>query len=643
MKRAAPWTDRADDFKGNTLPKLLFENYERNPSRVAMRKKDFGIWNPYTWEDSYLNIKFFALGLKQLGFGAGEKISIVGDNDPEWYWAELAGQALGGASVGLYIDVIPSEVKYIVDHSDSTVAVAKDQEQVDKFLDVIEELPKLKKIIYWDPLGMRGYRENPLIISFSEVIALGKAYEEESPGSFEKRIQEGKGTDIATICYTSGTTGLPKGALISHDFLIKGGRRFAQVNPHAPGDEYLSFVPLAWIAEQLFMVAWLIWGTPINYPESPDTVQENIREIGPQFLLLGPRQWQGLVSMVQMKINDAVFFKRWLYRASMAIGYKRADFVFGRRRKVPWFWSLFYRLADWACLMHIRDHLGLRRTRTGLTGGSSLGPDVFRWFQAVGVNIKEAYGLTEVNPVAMHADWPKAGTVGPVVAGTKVRISDEGELLVTADPIFSGYYKQPGETANVVQDGWVKTGDAGVFDEDGHLIILDRVKDMLQLKGGEKYSPTYIENRLKFSPYIKDGMVVGGKEREFLFAIINIDFDNVGRWAEKNGYPYTTFVDLSQKREVYDLIHKDVERVNKDLPPGARVKRFSLLHKEFDPDEGELTKTRKLRRSFLEEKYDAMIRAAYGGLETVTTEAQVKYRDGRTAVVQTGIKIRDVE
>lgn len=643
MKTGGAVAKSVEEMKGDTLPKLLLENYKRRPSRIAMRRKDLGIWNPYSWEECYLNIKFFALGLQALGFHPGDKISIVGDNDPEWYWAELAAQALGGVSVGLYIDVIPPEVQYIVSHSDSSFAVAKDQEQVDKFLEVIDNLPKLKKIIYWDPKGMRSYRGNPMIASFEKVIETGKEMDQKSPGVFEGAISEGKGTDIAAICYTSGTTGKPKGPLISHDFLVKGGRRFAKINPHEPGDEYLSFVPLAWIAEQLFMVAWLIWGTPINYPESPDTVQENIREIGPQFLLLGPRQWQGLVSMVQMKINDAVFFKRWLYRLCMAVGYKRADYVYESRTKPPWIWSILYKLADWLCLMHIRDHLGLRRTRTGLTGGSSLGPDVFRWFQAIGVNIKEAYGLTEVNPVAMHADWPKPGTVGPVVPGTQVKVSDEGEVLVTSDPIFSGYYKQPDETAKVVQGGWVKTGDAGLFDEDGHLIILDRLKDMLRLKGGEKYSPTYIENRLKFSPYIKDGMVVGGKEREFLFAIINIDFNNVGRWAEKNGYPYTTFVDLSQKSEVYDLIQKDVERVNKDLPPGARVKRFSLLHKEFDPDEGELTKTRKLRRSFLEQKYEAMISAAYKGLDKVITEARVSYRDGRTATIQTEINIRDVE
>lgn len=272
-----------------------------------------------------------------------------------------------------------------------------------------------------------------------------------------------------------------------------------------------------------------------------------------------------------------------------------------------------------------------------------MGPDVFRWFQAIGVNISEAYGLTEVNPVAMHREWAKAGTVGPPVPGVEVKISEEGEVWVRSDVIFDGYHKQPEETAKIVQDGWVKTGDAGLFDEDGHLIILDRMKDMLTLRGGEKYSPTYIENRLKFSPYVKDAMVLGGENRDFVFAIINIDFDNVGRWAEKNGISYTTFVDLSQKEEVYELIQKDVERVNKDLPLKARVKKFSLLHKEFDPDEGELTKTRKLRRAFLENRYRAMIEAAYAGQERVATEAEVKYRDGRTAMICTEIKIWEVQ
>lgn len=626
----------------DTLPKLFLENYRRHPDRTAMRRKDLGIWNRYTWKDCYEGVKHFALGLHQLGFARGDKLAIVGDNDPEWYWAQLAAQCLGGAAVGLYIDVIPSEAQFIADHSDSVMAAAKDQEQCDKFLEAAEHLPKLKKIIYWDPKGMRPYQELPEITSYEDVRALGRAFDEENPGFFEDCVAGGHGSDTAVLCYTSGTTGLPKGALISHNYLLKAGKKFSEINLYKSSDEYLSFVPLAWIAEQLFMVSWLIYSSPVNYPESPDTVMENIREIGPQFLLLGPRQWQGLVSMVQMKMNDAFIAKRWLYQLSMAIGYRYAEYRYESQQSPPIWLKALYRLADWTCLMHIRDSLGLSRARAGLTGGSALGPDVFRWFQSIGVNIKEAYGLTEVNPVAAHHEWAKAGTCGQVVSDVEIRITDEGEVWIKSDMCFDGYYKQPDETVKAMENGWFKTGDAGSFDEDGHLVIYDRMKDMLQLKGGERYSPTYIENRLKFSPYIKDGMVVGGRERESLFMIITIDFDNVGRWAEKNGYPYTTFVDLSQKPEVYDLVLKDVERVNLSLPEGARLKRFSLLHKEFDPDEGELTKSRKLRRGFLEDKYNDLIAAAYDGRPEVTTEAQVKYRDGRTSVIQTTISIRDV-
>jgi long-chain acyl-CoA synthetase len=347
--------------------------------------------------------------------------------------------------------------------------------------------------------------------------------------------------------------------------------------------------------------------------------------------------------MVQMKINDTNVIKRLLYKLCLPIGYKIADFKLEQRKKPTLFWQFLYMIADWVCFRPIRDHLGLQKVRTGITGGSSLGPDIFRWFRAIGINIKEGYGLTEINPVAIHGDIVKAGTVGPPVPGVTVRISNEGEILVSSDAKFQGYYKQPEEAAKMVVDGWVKTGDAGTFDEDGHLIILDRVKDMLLLKEGQKFSPTYIENRLKFSPYVKDVMVIGGEEREYIFAIINIDFDNVGRWAERNKIPYTTYVDLSQKTEVYDLIQRDVERVNKTLPSGARVKKYALLHKEFDPDEGELTRTRKLRRSFLEDRYGNLINAAYEGQAKVTTEAQVTYRDGRRGSVTTDINIRTLE
>ncbi len=629
----------------DTLPKLLVENYNAIGKKVAMRKKHLGIWHKYTWADCYRNIKHLALGLKTLGLERGDKVCIIGDNDPEWYWAELAVQAMGGVAVGMYIDAIPSEMEYIIGHSESSFAVAKDQEQVDKLLKIKDKLPNLKKIIYWEPKGMSSYIMDPSVMYLGDVMELGKKYEETNPDFFEESIKKGKGDELAVLCYTSGTTGsLPKGAMLSHDYLIKGCIRAFQVNPVYQDDEYVSFVPPAWVAEQLLgITSWLLWRMKVNFPEEPETVQENIREIGPQGILLGPRQWENLFSVVQMKINDTSAIKRLLYRACLIVGYKVADFELEKRRRPPLLWRLLYVIADWVCFRPIRDHLGLKKVRLGITGGSSLGPDIFRWFRAIGVNIKEMYGLTEINPVAAHYDILKAGTVGPPAPGVTIRISDEGEIIAKSGVIFQGYYKQPEETEKVVEKRWVKTGDAGVFEEEGHLIILDRVKAMLTLRGGQKYSPTYIENRLKFSPYIKDVMVVGGEEREFCFAIINIDFDNVGRWAEKNKISYTTYVDLSQKPEIYDLIQREVVRVNKALPPAAQLKSFALLPKEFDPDEGELTRTRKLRRAVLESKYGKLISAAYKGEAKVATEAQVTYKDGRKGSITTDINIRAVE
>lgn len=626
-----------------TLPKLLLRNWKMHPNRMAMRKKDLGIWNRYTWDDCYQNTKYIAMGLASQGFKRGDKVCIIGDNDPEWVWSELATHALGGITVGLYIDAIPSDLSYIVSHAECRFAFAKDQEQVDKFLEVKDQLPNIDRIFYWDPKGMTPYRDNPLLLPLNELIEQGRKYAELHPEAFDKSLQEGKKTDLALLSYTSGTTGLPKGAMITYEYLIQIGVKFHKVNPTLETDDYVSFVPPAWIAEQMMITGWLLWRSTINFPEAPETVMENVREIGPQFLFLGPRQWQGLLATVQMKINDAHIIKRWIYELSLKIAYKKTFFYFDERKEMPILWKLLYTLAEWACLLHVRDQLGLSRVRVALTGGSALGPDVFRWFHAIGVMLKEGYGLTEINPVAGHTDRIKLGTVGTIAEGVKVKITEEGEILATSNVFFKGYYKQPEETAKTIQDGWVRTGDAGLFDDEGHLIILDRVKDLLTLKGGEKYSPSYIENRLKFSPYIKDVMVVGGKERDFIFAIINIDFDNVGKWAEKRGISYTTFVDLSQKREIYDLILPDVKRVNQNLPEKAKVKRFSLLHKEFDPDEGELTKTRKLRRSFLEQRYANLINAAYAFENKIITEAEVKYRDGRKSVIKTEMNIRTVE
>jgi len=624
---------------GDTLPKLLVQNCRNHSSEVAMRKKEFGIWNEYTWDDCYDNVKGFALGLVSLGLERGDRVVIIGDNDPQWFWAEFAVQAMGGAAVGLYVDAIPPEIEYIAGHSGSKLAVVKDQEQTDKFLKIRDKLPGLKGIIYWDPKGMWHYKQDPFVMNFTNIVEMGEEYDKAHPGFFQECVDKGKGEDIAVYCYTSGTTGSPKGAMISHDFLITNPIRFHSVLPRSEGEEFLSFVPPAWIAEQTMGVAgWAIFRSMVNFPEDTTTVTENIREIAPRLMLLGTRQWESLLHQVQAKMMDTSLLKRLSYSLCMPVGYKIADLAMEGKSPSP-FWRLLYRFAELACLIPIKDRLGLKGLTDGITGGALLGPDIFRWFRALGVNLIDSYGLTEFAPATCTGRPPTVGA-SPPTPGTELRITDDGEILLRASVEFSGYYNDPDATKARVHNGWISTGDAGFVDEYGQLAYLDRVKDMLTLKGGAKYSPTYVENLLKFSPYIKDLMVVG---EDYIYCVINIDFDNVGKWAERSGIPYTTFVDLSQKDEVYDLIQKDVVRVNSRLPETARIRRFTLLHKEFDPDEGELTRTRKLKRSFMEQRYSELFRAAYSGEEKVAFEAVVTYQDGRVGKITTDIRVRSVE
>ena len=627
----------------NTLPQMMLEHYKTRPLEVAMRKKDFGIWNSFTWEQVYQIIKWMALGLKSLGLTRGDKVCIIGDNDPEWYCAELAVQSLGGICIGLYIDAMPSDAEYIVTNSDSVFVFSKDQEQTDKFLEIREKIPNVKKVIYWDKKGMYSYKNNAWLLENNDLMAMGREYEKRHPEFFDKSIEMGTEDDLALLSYTSGTTSLPKGVMVSYEYVIKASSRFAAASVPQKDDDYLSFVPPAWLSEQLIMTAWLIFGMKVNFPEEPTTIMENIREIGARTMLLGPMQWQGLLSQVQMKIFDTGPLRRFLYETCLAIGYKVAENRASGQGKLSPHWKVLSIIANALCLSHIRDNLGLSKARYGLTGGSALGPDVIRWFEAIGVSVKDAYGLSELTPATFHRSLIKAGTSGPPAPGVQVKIGEGGEIFIRADRMFDGYYKQPEETKAMLVDGWIKTGDCGTIDQDGHLIVYDRVKEMLPLKGGGIYSPTYIQNRLKFSPYIKEVLIIGGADREFIFGIVTIDFDNVGKWAEKNRIAYTTFADLSQKDEVYQLIEKDIIRVNGTLPTAAKVARYTLLHKEFDPDEGELTKTGKIRRAFLENRYSDLIEAVYAWRDKITVEAEVKYRDGRQGTIKTDIKIKTIE
>lgn len=636
--------------KPDTLPKLLIAGHQKyGDQKTAMRQKDMGIWRSYTWQDSYEQVRQLTLGLIKLGLERGDKVCIIGDNDPQYFWAQLAIQSGGGVAVGIFTDSAPQEIRYIVDHSDAVLAFAKDQEQCDKLLEIRDQIPAVQRVIYWDDKGLWSYDELWLI-SYEQVQELGRSLDAEQSDLFERCINQGSGEDLAVFCYTSGTTGRPKGAMISHRNLIAGGEQYRQVDPRLDSDEYMSFLPPAWITENaLGLTAHLQTGMVVSFPEAPETVQQNIREVAPQSLLFSARLWENMVAMVQVKMIESTRLNRLLYKLFMPVGYRVARLRFEERRPVGLGWRFLHKLGDLAVFRPLRDKLGLISVKSAYSSGAALNPDVIRFFRAIGVNIKQLYGSTEAQLHTLHVgDDVRFETVGVPPPDVRIKIAQDGEILVSGPTVVRGYYKNPEETAKTFlldQEGrrWYCTGDAGYIDPDGHLIYLDRVKEMLTLSSGERYSPQYIEGRLKFSPYIRDVMSIGGEDKPFVATLINIDFDNVGRWAERRGLVYTTFADLSQKPEVYQLIRKDVEGVNRTLPPAARVRKFVLLHKEFDPDEGELTRTRKLRRGLLGERYRDMIAAMYGGEDAVQVRAAVKYRDGREGVIETGVRIATLE
>ncbi len=607
-----------------------------------MSMKMFGIWKRYSWQEYYESVKYLSLGLISLGLEKGDVVCIIGDNEPQWFWGEFATQAARAIATGIFVDSIPSEVKYIAEHSGSKFAIVNDQEQTDKLLEIKGELSQLKKVIYWDPKGLRNY-DDPILISFDEVSELGREYEKTHTGLFEKNVDEGRGDDVAFIYYTSGTTGLPKGAALTHHALITTARGFVDRYPMDENDDLISNFPAAWVGDSYFAtIPHLLTGARLNFPEEPETIAEDTREVGPNFVIYGPRQWEGLVSEIQVKMVDAHWLKRLTYNLFLPVGHKMADFMFeGKKPNI--FWRLLHGIAYHALFRHLKDRLGLSHVRFAVTGSSVLSLDTFRLIHAIGVELRQCYASTEAGLISSHSKGEiKFESVGRPALGTEVRITDEGELLVASECMFEGYHKDKEKTTSTLIDGWCHTGDAVNIDDDGHLIFMDRLEHMGELSSGAKYAPQYIEGRLRFSPYIKDAMVIGGKEKDFVSAILNIDFTMVGKWAEKNRIPYTTFVDLSQKDEVADLVRQDLKRVNGYLPEQSRVRKFVLLHKEFDPDEAELTRTRKLRREFMEDRYKELIIAMYGESESVNVQASVTYRDGRKGVVTTSIKVRSI-
>jgi long-chain acyl-CoA synthetase len=630
----------------SSLPELLVRNADRfGDARAALREKEFGIWQSVTWRQYMEHVRNFSLGLMALGLKPGQTIGIIGGNRPEWVYAELAAQAAGMVPFGIFQDSILSEVAYIIDHSEAAVIVAEDQEQVDKILDLRNQLPRIKKIIYTDPKGLWDYEEKDLLVDFVEIENLGEQLHRKDPQLFDQNVRAIQAEDLAIICYTSGTTGNPKGTLLTHKNIISMVASLHEVDSKRPEDQFLSFIPLPWIVEQTMSVFSALYaGYTVNFPEESDTAMADLYEIAPSLVVASPRMWENISRQVMVKHLDASFFKKFIYNLCLPIGYRWADFKFEKKDPPP-AWKLLYWLAYAAMFRALRDRLGFSKIRSAMTGGAALGPDVFRFFHALGVNLKQIYGQTEVAGYStIHKDGDiNFDSVGIPVPAAEISIykpdaEGVGEVISRGPGLFQGYLKNEEETHRTIIDGWLHSGDAGYFSADGHLVIIDRVKDLMHLKSGAKFSPMFIENKLKFCPYIIEAVVLG-HEQDYVTAMICIDYKHVGKWAEDNRINYTTYSDLAGKQEVYQLIEQEVVRVNASLPEKARIHKFLLLYKELDADDEELTRTKKIRRKFINQKYAKEIAALYSDTEALPIETVIRYQDGKTATLRTNLII----
>ena len=635
--------DAIEITKDLTLPKLLVQQCKRFGDKVAMREKEYGIWRPVTWKEYLEYVKQITLGLISLGLAPEDKVIMIGDNRPQALWTEMAAMCAGGIGVWLFQDCLMEEVRYIVDHSDSKFYIAEGQEEVDKALAIRDSCPKLQKIIWDDPKGLRHY-DDPMLISLREVMRLGREKEKQDPDLFDRMVNRGKGDDVCLLFYTSGTTALPKGALLTHWNMLTMGQNLMRVDPCTPDDNFVSYLPFAWIGEQMMAISCgLQVGYTISFPEEPETAQHNVREVGPHVMFAPPRLYEQFTRTVQVKHLDATFLKRKTFDIAMNIGYRTAEMKF-EKKPVPVHWKVLRWLADAACYSKIRDHLGLSRVRHAYTGGAAMGPDHFRFFHAIGVNLKQIYGQTEIAGISVvHRDDDiKFDTVGKPIPETEILIGENDEILSKSPSVFVGYYKMPEETEKALKDGWLYSGDTGFIDEDGHLVVFDRSKDIMILSDNRKFSPQFLEARLKFSPYLRDALVVG-HQRPYVTAILCIDYNTVGKWAEDHGINYTSYPELSQLPQVYDLVEGPIREVNRSLPEAARIHRFANLYKEFDADDDELTRTRKIRRAFVENRYKDIIDALYEGKDLLHMETNITYEDGRVQQIKQDIKLQDVQ
>jgi long-chain acyl-CoA synthetase len=635
------------DAASDTFPKLARRNAERLPRKGAIREKDLGIWQAYTWTEYFAQARLIALGLASLGASRGDKVAIIGDNRPQLYWAVLATQAIGGIPVPIYQDSIEKEMEYILDHAEARFAVVEDQEQVDKLLRVKPRCPQLESIVYDDPRGLRSYAE-PCLMSLEHLQERGRKLAQDNPAYFDDELARGGADDIAIICYTSGTTGTPKGTMLSHRNLMATARNAAAAEGLRADEEVLAYLPMAWVGDHIFSYAQSIAiGFTVNCPESAATVLHDLKEIGPTYFFAPPRIWESILTSVMIRIEDAAWPKRTLvhFFLDLAQALERQRLT---RQRPSLARRLLYPLGRLLVYGPLRDNLGLRRIRRAYTAGEAIGPEIFVFFRSLGINVKQLYGMTESSGlISIQRDGDvRLDSVGTPLPGVEIRIAPGGEVMYRSPGVFRGYFKNADATRQTIEDGWVHSGDAGFIDHEGHLKIIDRARDVSRLADGTIFAPKYLENKLKFSPYIREAVCIG-QDRPYVAALVNIDLAAVGNWAERRNIAYTSYTDLSQKPEVYDLIERQVARVNDSLREdavlrGAQVRKFLILHKELDPDDEEITRTRKVRRGYVAQKYAPLIEALYGRGDHVQVEARVTYEDGRTGTVRADVRLREV-
>ncbi len=635
----------------DTFPRLLLHHAQVRGDRTAIREKDLGIWLSWSWRQVADEVRATACGLAALGFRRGMTLAIIGDNRPRLYWSMMAAQALGGVPVPLYQDAVAGEMKFVLENAEVVFAVVEDQEQVDKLIEVRAHCPLLQHIVFDDGRGMRNYTEAG-VVAFDQLIARGREFDAAHPAFYDAEVAAGKVDDTSVMLYTSGTTGNPKGVCHTHGSLIAAASGDISFDGFTDRDEILSYLPMAWVGDHVFSFAQaLVAGFCVNCPESSETVMTDLREIGPTYYFAPPRVFENLLTQVMIRMEDAAPFKRRVFHHFMAVAKRCGGAIMdGRAGSVPFGDRLQYALGNLLVYGPLLNVLGMSRIRVAYTGGAAIGPDLFEFYRSLGINLKQLYGQTETAAyVCKHPNGQvKLDTVGKPLPGVQIRIADNGEVQVLTPSMLKEYYKRPDATAESISpDGWFLTGDAGYFDADGHIKIIDRAKDVGRLTDGTLFAPAYIENKLKFFPQIKEA-VAFGHDRDTCTVFINIDLGSVGNWAERRGIAYSGYTDLAQKDAVYDVIRDCVEQVNRDLAAdpklgNSQIRRFLILHKELDADDGELTRTRKVRRGFIAERYAQLVDALYSTASHCEIEAQVKFEDGRSGTIRADVKICDVD